>query len=270
MTTGEPAHADEPARARNVVVRFAERVQAMVNDAAGTQLEKIEGAAALVARTVEAGGLVHTFGTGHSHLLAEEIYSRAGGLLPVNVIESAPLMLHEDALASGQWERVSGIAQVMLEHAGVDPSRDVLIVISNSGRNAVPVEAAEWARARQVPVIAITSRAHSRAETPLAPSGKKLYEVADVVLDNLGQPGDAEMSFANGIRTGATSDIIGAFLLHSVVLRSIELLLERGHEPPVFVSGNVTGAREANQRMIERYPGRLAPAYERLRARRTS
>lgn len=254
----------------NVVLRFADRVQTMVRDAARTQAEQIEQAAVLVARTVESGGLIHTFGTGHSHLLAEEIYSRAGGLLPVNVIESAPLMLHEDAPASGEWERVSGIAQIMLEYAAVDPSRDVLIVISNSGRNSAPVEAAEWAQAHQVPVIAVTSLAHSRAEKSLAPSGKKLYEVADVVLDNLGQPGDALMTLARGVRTGATSDIIGAFLLHAVVLRAIDLLLERGQEPPVFVSGNVSGAHEANQRMIERYPGRLAPAYERLRARRPS
>jgi uncharacterized phosphosugar-binding protein len=259
---------DEAVPAQNVVVRFAERVQAMLHDGVRTQLEQIEQAAGLVARAVERGGLVHTLGTGHSHLLAEEIYSRAGGLLPVNVVESAPLMLHEDALASGEWERVSGIAHIMLEHAGIDPSRDVLIVISNSGRNSVPVEAAEWARTRQVPVVALTSCAHSRAETPLAPSGKKLYEVADVVLDNLGQPGDAVMPLAHGVRTGATSDIIGAFLLHAVVLRAIELLLERGQEPPVLVSGNVSGAREANQRMIEHYPGRLAPAYERRRARR--
>src|SRR5436190_203631 len=175
---------DEAVPAEHVVVRFADRVQAMLHDAVRTQFEQIEQAAALVARTVESGGLVHTLGTGHSHLLAEEIYSRAGGLLPVNVVESAPLMLHEDALASGEWERVSGIAHIMLEHADIDPSRDVLVVISNSGRNAVPVEAAEWARARQVPVIAITSSAHSRAETSLAPSGKKLYDVADVVLDN--------------------------------------------------------------------------------------
>ena len=263
MSNGQPEPAEQ------IVLRFADRVQAMLRDAAQTQLEQIERAAALVARTVESGGLAHTFGTGHSHLLAEEIYSRAGGLLPVNVIESAPLMLHEDALASGQWERVSGIAQIMLEHAGIDPSRDVLIVISNSGRNSVPVEAAEWARARQVPVIAVTSVAHSRAESALSPSGKKLYEVADVVLDNLGQPGDAVMTLAQGIRTGATSDIIGAFLLQAVVLRAIDLLLERGHEPPVFVSGNVSGAHEANQRMVEHYPGRLAPAYERLRMRRS-
>lgn len=257
----------QPEPAEHVVLRFADRVQTMLHDAAQTQLEQIERAAALIARTVESGGLTHTLGTGHSHLLAEEIYSRAGGLLPINVIESAPLMLHEDALASGEWERISGIAQIMLEHASIEPSRDTLIVISNSGRNSVPVEAAEWARAHQVPVIAVTSVAHSRAEPALSPSGKKLYEVADVVLDNLGQPGDAVMTLAQGIRTGATSDIIGAFLLQAVVLRAIDLLLEHGREPPVFVSGNVTGAHEANRRMVEQYPGRLAPVYERLRTR---
>lgn len=251
----------------SLVVRFAERVKAMLDETTHSQMEPIERAAELIARTIGRGGLVHTFGTGHSHLLAEEIYSRAGGLVCVNVIESAPLMLHEDAVASGQWERVSGIAQIMLEHAGVDVSRDVLIVISNSGRNAAPVEAAEWARAHQVPVIAVTSLAHSRAETSLASSGKKLYEVADVVLDNQGEPGDAAMTLASGVRAGATSDIMGAFLLHAVVLRSAERCLQQGITPPVLVSGNVAGAREANQRLIEQYPGRLAPSYERLRAR---
>lgn len=270
MNDGEHAGHDTssgPEQAPSSVMRFAERVSAMIRDAATTEREQIEQAATLIARTISRGGLVHTFGTGHSHLLAEEIYSRAGGLVCVNVIESAPLMLHEDAVASGAWERVSGIAEIMLEHAGIDPSRDVLVVISNSGRNAVPVEAAEWARAHQVPVIAVTSLAHSRTERSLAPSGKKLYEVADVVLDNLGEPGDAAMPLASGVRVGATSDILGGFLLHAVVLRAAEQCLDQGAQPPVLVSGNVAGAHEANQRLVEQYPGRLAPSYERLRAR---
>jgi uncharacterized phosphosugar-binding protein len=184
----------------------------------------------------------------------------------VNVIESAPLMLHEDAVASGEWERLSGIARILLEHAGADPSRDTLIVISNSGRNAVPVEAAEWARARGMPVIAVTSLAHSRAETSLAPSGKKLYEVADVVLDNMGEPGDAVMELAPRLRVGATSDIVGAFLLHAVVMSAVAQSLERGARPPVLTSGNVAGAHEANRRLLRDYPHRLPPAYDRLRA----
>ena len=144
------------------VEQFASAVGEILNRATTQQGDAIQAAGALVFRTLELGGLLHTFGTGHSHLLAEEIYSRAGGLLPVNVIQSAPLMLHEDAVASGDWERLPGVAAVLLEHAAVDPARDTLILVSNSGRNAVPVEAAEWARARGVPIIALTSLAHSQ------------------------------------------------------------------------------------------------------------
>ena len=251
----------------DIVTLFAHRLTGMLETAAREQAEQIAQAGSLIAKAVERGGLVHTFGTGHSHLLAEEIYSRAGGLLPVNVIESAPLMLHEDAVASGQWERVSGVAQIMLEHAGIDPSRDMFIVISNSGRNAAPVEAAEWARAHGIPVVALTSLAHSRAETSLAPSGKKLYELADVVLDNMGEPGDAVMELAPGLRSGSTSDILGAFLLHAMVLSMAQQCLAQGSQPPIITSGTVEGAREANHRMIASYQGRLSPAYERLRNR---
>jgi uncharacterized phosphosugar-binding protein len=222
-------------------------------------------AGTLVFRTIERGGLVHTFGTGHSHLLAEEIFSRAGGLLPINVIRTAPLMLHEDAVASGDWERLPGAAPVVLEHAGIDPARDILIVISNSGRNAVPVEAAEWARAGSIPVVAVTALAHSRSQSPLAPSGKKLYGVADVVLANAGQPGDSAVEIRPGLRVAATSSIVGAFLLQSVVLSAVEQCVAAGIEPPVLMSGNVAGAREANARLVGAYPGRLADAYQRRR-----
>ena len=247
------------------VEQFATTVQEMLHRTTEQQGDAIRAAGALVFRTLELGGLVHTFGTGHSHLLAEEIFSRAGGLLPVNVIQSAPLMLHEDAVASGDWERLPGVAAVLLEHAAVDPTRDTLIVVSNSGRNAVPVEAAEWARARGVPIIALTSLAHSRSQSALAPSGKKLYELADVVLDNAGQPGDSLVEVRPGLRVAATSTILGAFLLQSVVLSAVEQCVAAGIRPPVLTSGNVAGAREANAQLVAKYPGRLADAYERQR-----
>ena len=245
------------------VEQFATTVQEMLHRTTEQQGDAIRAGGALVFRTLELGGLVHTFGTGHSHLLAEEIFSRAGGLLPVNVIQSAPLMLHEDAVASGDWERLAGVAAVLLEHAAVDPTRDTLIVVSNSGRNAVPVEAAEWARARGVPIIALTSLAHSRSQSALAPSGKKLYELADVVLDNAGQPGDSLVEVRPGLRVAATSTILGAFLLQRVVLSAVEQCVAAGIRPPVLTSGNVAGAREANAQLVAKYPGRLADAYER-------
>jgi uncharacterized phosphosugar-binding protein len=256
--------------ATTAVQQFASALRDMLNRATEQQGDAIEAAGARLFRTLESGGLVHAFGTGHSHLLAEEIYSRAGGLLPVNVIQSAPLMLHEDAVASGDWERLTGVAAVLLEHAAIDHTRDTLIVISNSGRNAAPVEAAEWARARRVPIIALTSLAHSRAQPSLAPSGKKLYEVADIVLDNGGRPGDSLMELRPGLRVAATSTVMGAFLLQSVVLSAVERCLAVGIHPPVLTSGNVAGAREANAQLVANYPGRLADAYERQRRRHTA
>jgi uncharacterized phosphosugar-binding protein len=236
-------------------------------DSIGDQVEAIHRAAEFVARTIERNGLVHTFGTGHSHLLAEEIFSRAGGLLPVNVIESAATMLHEDVVASGAWERLSGVAAVMLDSASIDSQSDVLIVISNSGRNAAPIEAAEWGRQHGVPVIALTSVAHSRSMPAVARSGKRLCEVADVVLDNLGLPGDALVDIQPGLRVGATSTAIGACLLQCVVLETVQTCLARGIQPPVLRSGNTLGAAEANARLVQTYPGQLPAAYERLRQR---
>ncbi|MBX5465710.1 MAG: SIS domain-containing protein [Clostridia bacterium] len=244
---------------------FAGRVAALIRSAATGQAGAIARAGGLVAEAMARGGMLHTLGTGHSHLLAEELYSRAGGLLPVRVLESAPLMLHEDAVASGSWERLPGAAAVLLEHAGLRPERDVLLVISNSGRNAVPVEAAEWARARGMPVIALTSLAHSRAVPSRAPSGRRLFEVADVVLDNLGEPGDAAVEVRPGLRAAPTSTVVGAWLLQAVVLAAVEQMLERGLEPPVLRSANVPGAEEANRDLLARWRGRLPEPYERLR-----
>ncbi|MDI3298035.1 MAG: SIS domain-containing protein [Bacillota bacterium] len=255
----------EAAAGRRRIGAFAERASSMIRAAAERQAEAIERAGELVAAALSRGGLLHTLGTGHSHLLAEEIYSRAGGLLPVHVIETAPLMLHEDAVASGAWERLPGVAALLMEHAGVEPEKDVLLVISNSGRNAVPVEAAEWARARGMPVIALTSLAHSRSAESLAPSGRRLFEVADVVLDNLGEPGDAVMELRPDLRVAATSTVLGAWLLQAVVLAAVERMLEEGLEPPVLRSANVPGAQEANRALLARWEGRLPEAYERLR-----
>jgi uncharacterized phosphosugar-binding protein len=249
------------------VDQFLDGIRGRLQSVQCDQSSQIAEAGRIIARTLELHGLVHTFGTGHSHLLAEELYCRAGGVLPVNVIESAPLMLHEDVMAAGAWERLTGVAGVLLEHAAIDPATDVLVVISNSGRNAVPVEAAEWARARGMPVVAVTSLAHSRSLPSLAPSGKRLYEVASVVLDNLGEPGDAFVQVSADLRAGASSTVIGACLLQCAVLSAIEECMRRGVAPPALVSNNTPGAAETNTRLLRDYPGRLPAAYERLRQR---
>jgi uncharacterized phosphosugar-binding protein len=212
---------------------------AIAQQAAETQLGAIRVAAGLVADALAEGRTFWVFGTGHSHTLAEELYGRAGGLAAVRAILEPGLMLHEGLQKSSLLERLPGLADVLLE---INPlaSGDVLLIASNSGRNAVPVEFALGARARGVQVIALTSLAHSNAVTSRAPGGQRLFETADVVIDNCGVPGDALIEVPNTPeRTGATSTLVGALLLQALTVEVVTRLTARGQNPNVLRSLNV-------------------------------
>src|SRR4051794_4867422 len=158
--------------------------------AAETQLGAIRVAAALVADALAGGRTFWVFGTGHSHTLAEELYGRAGGLADVRAILEPGLMLHEGLQKSSLLERLAGLAAVLLEVNQL-ASGDVVLIASNSGRDAVPVEFALGARDRGAQVIGVTALAHTTSTTTRAPGCPRLFETADVVIDNCGVPGDA-------------------------------------------------------------------------------
>jgi uncharacterized phosphosugar-binding protein len=207
--------------------------------AAETQLGAIRVAAALVADALAGGRTFWVFGTGHSHALAEELYGRAGGLADVRAILEPGLMLHEGLQKSSLLERLPGLADVLLEINPLE-SGDVVLIASNSGRNAVPVEFALGARKRGVKVIALTSLAHSTATTSRAPGGQRLFETADVVIDNCGVPGDALITIPGTPEpTGATSTLVGALLLQALTVEIVTLLTARGETPNVLRSLNV-------------------------------
>jgi uncharacterized phosphosugar-binding protein len=149
------------------------------------------------------------------------------------------------------------MAEVMLNYYGLT-AKDVLVVISNSGRNAAPIEMAMGAQARGVPVVAITSLAHSKGTQSRHSSGKKLYQFADVIIDNGCPKGDCLMHL-EGLEqpVGAGSGVAGMFILHSIVVQTIQNLLERGIEPPVFRSGNLDGSDDFNKRFLQQYRGRI-------------
>jgi uncharacterized phosphosugar-binding protein len=227
-----------------------ETFQAMLQQAADSQGEAITAAGELVAHCLAGDGLVHLFGTGHSHMLAEELFYRAGGLINVNPILDTGLMLHESALASTDLERLEGYAAIVLNRYTFSPP-DVMIVISNSGRNAGPVEAALEARRRGLPVIALTALAYSQASRSRHSSGKRLFELADVVLDNGGVAGDAAVAVPG--LTGLicpTSTIIGATLLHAVVFEAVTRLLAQGIQPAIVHSANVDSDQDSRHRLI--------------------
>lgn len=218
----------------------------------------IAAAAAAVADALEAEGVLHVFGCGHSHLLAEEAFYRAGGLAAVNPILDPRLMFLEGALASMHAERESGYAARILEREDVRVV-DVAIVASNSGRNAVPIEMALELRARAVTVIAITSLAHAQAVAARHASGRRLYEIADIVVDTGIAAGDAAITLPGTVlKMGPLSTVVGAALVHAIAIEAAALLVQRGQEPQVLPSANLdTTSREDLERALSRYAGRI-------------
>ena len=167
-----------------------------------SQQAALESAARHIAQAIRGGHLLYTFGTGHGHLLALEVFYRAGGLAPVCPILDERLMLHVSAAGSTMEERKEEWVPRLMEKYPM-AAGDVLLVFSNSGRNAVPVLLSKEAKERGVFVIALTSMAHSSAVTGRNALGLRLFEVADLVLDNGGIPGDAALQFPDGAYVGA-------------------------------------------------------------------
>lgn len=236
----------------NSFERYVDEIKRLVCEVSEKQADGIEKAAALVADALCGEGYVFTFGTGHSHLLAEEIFYRAGGLARVCPIFEDSLMLHRSASLSSQLERAPGLARILLDDVEVVKNGGVIFIFSNSGCNTVAVEMAEEARARGLSTVCITNLTHSARSKSRHPMGKKLYEVCDVVIDNMGCYGDAAIEI-DGTVTGATSTVIGAMVMQAVVCRGIELAKERGGSPEVFQSANTAGGDSANVDYIKKY-----------------
>lgn len=234
----------------DTVIKILDRIEE-------TQKAALEQAAEAIFESLKQGGVLHVFGSGHSIGVAQEAFHRAGGLVPVNLIHGTFLTPLTSPKVSGKMERLSGVASILLGRHDLRPG-EVLIVVSNSGINAVPVEIAIEARQHGLLVIAVTSLAHSRAVPARHPSGKRLFEVADVVLDNCGEPGDAAVTYPGwGGKAGPTSAVAGIFLMNRLVCRVVERYLAEDLTPPVYLSANLPGGDEHNRRLEEQYRGRI-------------
>lgn len=235
--------------------RYFAHAQSKLAEVLAHELPNIQKAADFVTESCRRGGKFYVFGSGHSHMIAEELYLRAGGLALVHGILPPELMLHEMPNKSTYLERVEGYAQSLVELYRVD-EKDTVMVVSNSGRNPVPVEMCLAAKAKGAKVIAMTSMRHSSGCTSRHSSGKKMYEIADVTIDNCADPGDASFPIP-GLDTciGPTSSVTGITIAQALVCQVVNNLVQAGIEPPVFKSSNVDGGDEHNHRMFETYYG---------------
>jgi uncharacterized phosphosugar-binding protein len=223
-------------------------VNALLARIASTQQGSIIEAAEAMADSIRRDKIVYLLGSGHSLAIAMEGYYRAGGLAPVDVIHDTTF---------GRAERIEGYAETVLKSYNIS-SGSVVIIVSNSGRNAMPVETALWCNERGIKTIAITSLAHSKSVSSRQSGGKRLFEIADIVIDNCGVPGDAILEI-EGLpgRACPTSGLAGMFIVESMVAQTIEILIKSGETPPVFISANLDGSDEHNDRLLLKYANRV-------------
>lgn len=234
-------------------IEYIENCKSIIEKIKTEGAANIEKAAATVGRTITDGKRLYLFGTGHSHMLAEELFYRAGGLVNIQPILVEPLMLHISASESTLAERVEGYAEKIFDEYGMS-SGDTVVIISNSGRNGVIVDMALLCKEKGLNVIALTNLEHTFAGASRHKSGKRLCEIADIVLDNCGCVGDACLS-VDGVsgKICPTSTVTGALILNSAVARAVELCTSEGFIPDCFVSANVDGGDEINDKLAEKY-----------------
>ncbi len=240
-----------------VYEQFFAGIDAIFQEIRSTQGPNIEKAAELIAASILQEGVVHVFGTGHSNVIAEEVFGRANTLAPVNQVVDLSLAGSVNTVQSFYMERVEGLGALIFEHVRPQPP-DVFLVISNSGRNAVPIDFAWAAKENGHKVIVVTCVRFSLSQPSRHSSGKRLLDYADVILDNCTPLADRVVR-VEGMKPGlgSASGIAGSLLVHAVLAEAAMMIKEKGIEPPVFMHGNLDGGMEYNQYLLDKYWSRI-------------
>lgn len=229
--------------------RFKAEILRRLDEVTEGQDEAVHEAATVFADTIERGGIIRAFGSGRSYVNALEICGRAGGDIQTRIINEP---------SRGIYEMLDGVGEQFMLKVDLRP-QDCLVLISNSGRNPLSIDMARIAQERGIKTIVVTALEVSRAGTSRHKSGRLLYEYGDVVLDNRSAFGDAAID-VEGLDTkvGGTSLYTGCLLLDCAIMESLDILVGRGIQPPVFKSANIDGGPEFNQRLLDTFKDRLA------------
>lgn len=238
-------------------LKYVHRAADMLVDAAHKQTAQADIAAEWIVKSVRRGGIVHVFGCGHSHMLAEELFYRAGGLACIQPIFLEDVMLHKGAVRSSTFERQNGYIASLDDSFDIR-AEDVLIVVSTSGINPVPIDISLRGRNAGAKTIAITSMEYAKKAQTRHEEGTTLHDAADLIIDNSAPYGDALLTDKKAPAPfGPASTLLSVALLNGIIASAIEKMLERDFEPPIFLSGNIPDADEHNQSLVDQYKERI-------------
>ncbi len=237
--------------------RYFHTMQEVVQNVLISQEENVLRAADVLTETTKNGGIIHLFGSGHSSLVTEDVFWRAATLANVHAIFESSVAGINEITKTSKLEKLEGIGQIIVEYNKVLPP-DAMICISNSGNNAATVDVALGAKAKGVPVIAITNVTYADQLTTHHSSGKKLKDVADVVIDNCSLYGDAAIDLTDfPQKVGATSTIPVAYIVPALLVQTCENLIELGIQPDVYYNGHLAyedpSVKQHNDALVEKY-----------------
>ncbi len=239
------------------IQRYLSVVERLLERIANEERAALERAAAALLEVIKQDGLLHVVGAGHSAIIGEELFYRAGGLAIVNPLINTDITVAHGAERSTALEKLPGYARTLLQHAGIEP-RDAVLVVSTSGVNEFPVEAALYAKEVGARTLGLTAVDYSAKLPPRNSYEKRLFEIVDIVLDNKVPPGDAVLELPGlEVLVAPVSTITAAFIVNSIVALTVERALQEGLKPPVWLSAHLDGVDEYNGKFFARYRPRI-------------
>ena len=236
-----------------IIDKYLNSITSILEKIKDTQTNRITAASKIVANVIENDGIIYIFGCGHSHLIALDCFYRSGGLANVSAMLDTDLMLHNGAAKSSKMEKMQGIAKEIFKRYCIT-KKDLIIIVSTSGKNAVPVEMAQTAANNGIKSIAVTSSAYF-ADKKTEPM---LYECADMYIDNCVPYGDAAVDISGAkTKMGSVSTAASSFILQTILMTGAGAAVKSGKAPPVYMSGNIEGGAEFNEGLIKKYLPRI-------------
>ncbi len=231
----------------NLIKEYNQNINLVLQKVNDTQGENVEQAASIIADTIENGGIIQAFGSGHSFAGAIEIAGRAGGYIPSKAINNFYGI-------NGWLEVIEGVGDAFIKQVDIE-TEDCFVIISNSGRNPLHVEFAKYVTELGCKLIVICNLNDAKRN---ASKGDSILNYADVILDNCGFSGDCSVQVEElGVSVAPTSSMAVAHISSMMILRSMEMLCDRDVTPPIYKSANIDGGREYNQGLRKQYKHRL-------------